>query len=235
LELSLYDKGSCGGVPEKGIPRSQCSELEKGTYLSRVPSSSYSIILLILLYLFNLPYDNLDDTAAARPPGMVARAGDIVLVALDGHFEPVKGIVWSCNESQLEIEFDVDETRDLIERDSFREILPNPAEHPDLYDYSIIEIGSGGGSFRPRPGPRLGKGRTTPEHLGRPHADPRAHAALSVEIATVASRAVPRWRRERAPEVLGPHGGARARGSDLRGRTGRPGATPALVTRRARR
>ena len=96
------------------------------------------------------------------------------------------------------IEFDVDETRDLIERDSFdivkvtrglelreasernmnfkraeerlewedehlsgsnkkkkgvfiylpqpsREILPNPAEHPDLYDYLIIEIGSGGG------------------------------------------------------------------------------------------
>ena len=138
--------------------------------------------------------------AAARPPGMVARAGDIILVALDGHFEPVKGIVWSCNEKQLEIEFDVDETRDLIERDSFdivkvtrglelreasernmnfkraeellewedehlsgsnkkkkgvfiylpqpsREILPNPAEHPDLYDYLIIEIGSGGGSF----------------------------------------------------------------------------------------
>ena len=88
----------------------------------------------------------------------------------------------------------------------------------------------------PRRGSRvglgLGKVSATPEHLRRPDADPRAHAALSVEIATVASRAVPRWRHERAPEVLGPHGGARARGSDLRGRTGRPGALPALETRR---
>ena len=28
----LYDKGSCGVVPEKGIPRGQYSELAEGIY-----------------------------------------------------------------------------------------------------------------------------------------------------------------------------------------------------------
>ena len=63
---TLYDTGSCGGVPEKGIPRGQYSELEKGVYLSRVPSSSYSTIFLILFFLCNYPDNNLVDTATSH-------------------------------------------------------------------------------------------------------------------------------------------------------------------------
>ena len=37
-------KESCGAEPEKGIPRSQCSELEKGIYLGYgCPSASISV------------------------------------------------------------------------------------------------------------------------------------------------------------------------------------------------
>ena len=63
---TLYDTGSCGVVPEKGIPRGQYSELEKGIYLNRAPSSTYSTIFLILLFLFNYPDDNLADAATSH-------------------------------------------------------------------------------------------------------------------------------------------------------------------------
>ena len=53
-------------IPKKGIPRGQYSELAKGIYLNRVPSSSYSAIFLILLFLFNYPDDNLVDTAISH-------------------------------------------------------------------------------------------------------------------------------------------------------------------------
>ena len=74
--------GSCGGVPEKGpgIPRCQCSELEKGICLNRAPSSSYSIIFLILLFLFNYSDDNLDDTATSHYGDATAPSPNIIFV-----------------------------------------------------------------------------------------------------------------------------------------------------------
>ena len=55
--------------------------LRKGsTFRSRVPSSSYSIILLILLFLFNYPDDNLDDTAASHYGDDTAPSPNIIFV-----------------------------------------------------------------------------------------------------------------------------------------------------------
>ena len=78
--VAAIDRLSCGGVPEKGIPRVQYSELEKGICLIRVPSSSHSAIFLILLFLFNLPDDNLDDTATSHYGDDTAPSPNIIFI-----------------------------------------------------------------------------------------------------------------------------------------------------------
>ena len=46
-------KESCEAEPEKGIPRSQCSELEKGIYLGYgCPSASISVKVAARAYLY---------------------------------------------------------------------------------------------------------------------------------------------------------------------------------------
>ena len=73
LSLSEYHSTDIGIVlealakkeEELGLVQAKLRSAQE-TYVNGVPSSSYSINLLIFLFLFNYPDDNLDDTATSH-------------------------------------------------------------------------------------------------------------------------------------------------------------------------